>query len=198
MAKKKQFLYLDANAIFPLVSIHEATDWMCEFRDDPDKVIVVSNLGQLEFISAVRKLCRDGAMTAEARDEVIAEYASLMERDDVQLAEARSEHYLLAEDIVESNPGIFPLDALHLAMALDFKDTPATAALITGDGRLRDAAAAYGRVMKVIDVHYCRCPGCGKMVRVSHAQAYSSMKCRSCGRECSPCKPRECEKYAME
>ena len=195
MAKKRLF-YLDTNALFPLVSVTAASDWLKEIRDGVDNFLVVSELAQLEFDSVIEDGHRNGGITADRVAEMRANLADLVERERTITRLHVTAHYQRARELIVSNPGMKAPDALHLALALDYADTPETAALVSGDRELLEAASAYRHQMRLLDVHGCRCPKCGKMVRLQNTGVDRRARCTGCGHRCDPCKPAECEKYA--
>jgi len=191
---KKRIYYLDTNAILPLVSLYAATDWMEELRDHPVHWLVVSEVAQLEFLSVVYRQCKNGELSHHRRDEMLAVFATLLQRDRTITRLPTAEHFRLAKQLVQSNPGLTAPDALHVAISLDFQDRPDTAVLVSGDEKVLDAAQPYHRRLGRRSIHCCRCPKCGRMNRVHSDGVQQHMRCK-CGQRCDPCIPEECEKY---
>ncbi len=120
--------YIDSSALVKLVSLETETDALLEWITDHQPTLFGSELLRTEVIRAVRRF---DPMALEAAKELLRT---------VNLLAMPSSTFARAGEL---DPQILrPLDALHLASALDLGDD--LDVLVTYDDRLTEACAIHG------------------------------------------------------
>jgi predicted nucleic acid-binding protein len=139
------FFLFDTSALVKRYHVEVGSDKVDEIFDDPDNVLIISELALVEVTSALQRKLNQGEITASAMENALAQFA----RDilsELIVVELTSELVRRARRLV-SEYDLRTLDALQLASALEFQVLKPT--LVCADAKLRDAARAAG--MTVLD-----------------------------------------------
>ena len=133
------FLF-DTSALVKRYHAEVGSDKVDEIFDDPDNVLIISELALVEVTSALQRKLNRGEITASAMENALAQFA----RDvlsELIVAELTSELVRRARRLV-SEYDLRTLDALQLASALEFQVLRPT--FVCADVNLCDAAQAAG------------------------------------------------------
>ena len=120
--------YVDTSALVKLVVAEAETSGLMAWLTDRDPDLIACDLVRTELIRAVRRSAPERAVDARS----VLDSVTLM-----QITTG------VCEDAARLDPSILrTLDGLHIAAALQLGDD--LEGLVTYDGRMRDAAVAFG------------------------------------------------------
>ena len=134
------FFLFDTSALVKRYHAEVGSDKVDEIFDDPDNILIISELALVEVTSALQRKLNRGEITASAMENALAQFA----RDvlsELIVAELTSELVRRARRLV-SEYDLRTLDALQLASALEFQVLRPT--FVCADVNLCDAAQAAG------------------------------------------------------
>lgn len=201
------YYYLDANAFVQLILKENCTDRVMEIFTDLSSIKVLSTLTLLETHSIIVRLRHEGKITEDDLKNLKSEVAKTWQPDPsmypgvTKTLIKRVIQPKLYEDaikVMEKFNNLRSLDALHLAMALEYANYGIN--FVTGDKELLLSAPKGG--LEVTNLNYCRCPVCGndsiRLIFDRKNDKKIGIKCDHCKqKECDPCDMSVCEKYAI-
>jgi predicted nucleic acid-binding protein len=134
------FFLFDTSALVKRYHVEAGSDKVDDIFDNPDSVLIISELALVEVTSALQRTLNQGEITARAMENALAQFARdvLSELIVVELTSKlvrRARRLILEYDLRT-------LDALQLASALEFRMLNPT--FVCADAKLRDAAQAAG------------------------------------------------------
>jgi len=200
------YYYLDANAFVQLIYPHPCTDRVTEIFSHLSSIKVLSTLTLLETYSTIFRFRHENKIDGNELDTLKAEIAKTWQPATPRFPGVtktlikrviQPKHYEEAIKVIEKFGNLRSLDALHFAMALEYKSYGIN--LVTGDKELLLSAPKEG--FKVTNLNYCRCPVCGnngiRLIFDRNNGKRIGLKCEHCKqKECDPCDVSVCEKYA--
>lgn len=198
--------YLDANAFVQLILRDVCTDRVTEIFCDLDAIKVLSTLTLLETHSTIVRMWHENKITESELKHLKSEIAKTWQPDPSRYPGVtktlikrviKPNHYEEAIKVMEKFGNLRTLDALHLTMALEYKNYGIN--FVTGDKELLLSAPKEG--FKVTNLNFCRCPVCGNdSIRLFFDKENNKRigrKCEHCKEyECDPCSISTCKKYA--
>lgn len=138
------FLF-DTSALVKRYHVEMGSDKVGEIFDNPDNVLIISELVLVEMTSALQRKLNQGEIAASAMENALAQFAHDV-LSELIVAELTSELVRRARRLVLEHD-LRTLDALQLSSALEFQTLKPT--FVCADAKLRDAALATG--MSVFD-----------------------------------------------
>jgi predicted nucleic acid-binding protein len=138
------FLF-DTSALVKRYHIELGPDRVDDIFDDPDNILIISELALVEVTSALQRKRNQGEISASAMENALAQFAHDV-LSELIVAEITSDLVHRARRLVLEH-NLRTLDALQLAFALEFQMLRPT--FVCADARLRDAAQAAG--MTILD-----------------------------------------------
>ena len=200
------YYYFDANAFVQLVSRDACTDRVAEIFTDLSSIKVLSTLTLLETHSTIVRMRYENKIADNDLKNLKSDIAKTWQPDPSRYPGVtktlikrviQPKHYEDAIKVMEKFNNLRSLDALHLAMALEYTNYGIN--FVTGDKELLLSAPKGG--LEVINLNYCRCPVCGndsiRLIFDKKNGKRVGMKCEHCRqKECDPCDIITCEKYA--
>ena len=141
---------LDASGLCKRYFVNEiGADNVNDLFDDPTSSRYLLNISILEVLNAFYRVHREGHLTEEERDALIAAFYDDIAKSYILVYSVRDDHILNAEpilralqtmNIIKKRPG--PIDALLVACALDFDLTDLV--LVSSDVELNTLAQKFG------------------------------------------------------
>ena len=198
------YYYFDANAFVQLVLRDACTDRVAEIFTDLSSIKVLSTLTLLETHSTIVRMRHENKITDNDLKNLKSEIAKTWQPDPSRYPGItktlikrviQPKHYEGAIKVMEKLGNLKSLDALHLTMALEYKDYGLN--FVTGDKEL--LLSAPKESLKITNLNYCRCPVCKndaiRLVKVNDKRI--GRKCERCQKmECDPCDVMVCPKYS--
>ncbi len=202
------YYYLDANAFVQLIVTDTCTDRVKEIFTNLSSIKVLSTLTLLETHSTIFRLRHENKITEGELLSLKSEIAKTWQPDPSKYPGVtktlikrviQPTYYEKAIKIIEECRNLRSLDALHLAMAFEYKNYKIN--FVTGDKELIISAPKEG--LQITNLNYCRCPICGndtiQLFLDKKNNKRIGRKCSHCNlKECDPCNVSVCVKYTMK
>jgi uncharacterized protein len=132
-------IYADTSLLLP-VYVPEANSELANSAVQGETELLISDLTVAEFLVGLARKVKLGSLPSERADEVRAAFEQHMSEGFLQRVAVVGAHSEAAGQLALQSPVMLrTLDAIHLAVAVELKATVATL-----DGRLSDAARAFG------------------------------------------------------
>jgi len=132
-------IYADTSLLLPIY-IPEANSELANTAVQGAKELLISDLTVAEFLVGLARKVKLGTLPSERADEVRAAFEQHMSEGFLQRVAVVGSHSEAAGQLALQSPVMLrTLDAIHLAVAVELEATVATL-----DGRLSDAARAFG------------------------------------------------------
>lgn len=123
----------------PMSDVVEAT--LIEAR-----VPIISQLTEVELASAISRKIREESLSREDGNRILNQFQAHIAHHLFRLLPVEYDHYQQAKAwIAQFNTSLRTLDALHLALA-----ATENATLLTGDGKLAQAATFFGVKVRLL------------------------------------------------
>lgn len=136
------FLF-DTSALVKRYHVEAGSDKVDEVFDNPDNILIISELALVEVTSALQRKRNQGEITASAMEHALAQFAHDV-LGELIVAELTSDLIRRARRLVIEH-SLRTLDALQLAFALEFQALRPT--FVCADARLHNAAQAAGMII---------------------------------------------------
>lgn len=140
-------IYLDTSIIVPAYCTEPLSDRVDELlRRETD--LVVSNLTEVEFYSALSRKVRQRELTLDEAQQIAIDFRMDLDAGAYQRLSVEAIHYQLAREwISQFNTVLRTLDALHLAIASSY-EIP----VVTGDVGLVQSGRSLGLAVELISL----------------------------------------------
>ncbi len=134
------FYFFDTSALVKRYHWEPGSDQVNAIFEDPDNVLIISELALVEMASALQRKRNRGEITPLVMNEALAQFAHTV-LNDLVVAGFRSGFIQQARNLVLQH-SIRTLDALQLTSALGFRALPVV--FVCADDKLRQAASREG------------------------------------------------------
>jgi Predicted nucleic acid-binding protein, contains PIN domain len=200
--------YFDTDAVVKYLTDERGHEKAVELFNNPGHDITIGTFSIPEVVSAITLKLNSKEIRKRSYDQILGYFFNLIDnstRNNITLLPIANDHIKESARLIRTY-SLKPGDALHLAMALEYKEFDVI--MVTGDGRIITAARKEG--LSNININECICTSCGHVYSFSlknkicpwckHQNSIvDKAKCLNCGAECKICvSPQICERVRKQ